>query len=287
MRRISRLTVLFVVFCITASIAYTSYAQDILIPATNPELITKPHNTDTVMTMELKPTYYETLNDTDKELYNIIGTLVTTYADSQKLVFLESNIEVTSETSSHIVEVALKYLYDHPAYGSFWNGKLNVKNNKELALSIIDTPDCMLPDSYYKEKLASYDIAPVSDYYLAYHIFLNLQEKIEYDWDKGNNPDNKHWNDDYGALIQKKACCQGLSFAYKRMLDAANIPCVILTCYTVMNEYHMINAIFVDGSWKFCDLTGACCYPRNKDSYFCMTTDDFNIVANEIKYIPE
>lgn len=81
-----------------------------------------------------------------------------------------------------------------------------------------------------------------------------LVESIEYDVDAGKNVYNI-----YGALVNKKAVCEGYARAYKLILDDLGIPCII-ACGTATNsegdtESHAWNYVQVDGNWYAIDVT--------------------------------
>lgn len=288
--KFKKLTILFAAFLITANFAYTSYAKEVIAPTTNPEIATRLEDmtNETIMTMELCQTYYETLSDNDKDLYELIGKLVTHYAETSENPYLQTNYVFTEDYNQKLLDIAHMYLYDHPEYGVFWEGGLSIKNQTQIKLNITNTTDTMISDQFYADYLNSLNIEPVSDYYIAYRLFTILSGEIKYDFSQGtiDGVEKPHWNDDYAALLQKESCCQGISFAYKRLCEAANIPCVVITCYTETQTYHMLNAIFINGSWKFCDLTGSVCFPDNMEPYWQISKSDFPSVAHELRYIP-
>ena len=81
-----------------------------------------------------------------------------------------------------------------------------------------------------------------------------LRDTIEYDVDAGKNVYNI-----YGALVNKKAVCEGYARAYKLILDELDIPCII-ACGMAKNsagkiESHAWNYVQVDGNWYAIDVT--------------------------------
>lgn len=81
-----------------------------------------------------------------------------------------------------------------------------------------------------------------------------LVENIEYDVDAGKNVYNV-----YGALVNKKAVCEGYARAYKLILDDLGIPCII-ACGVAENssgdiESHAWNYVQIDGNWYAVDVT--------------------------------
>ena len=54
----------------------------------------------------------------------------------------------------------------------------------------------------------------------------------------------------YGALVNKKAVCEGYAKAYKLLMDAMGIPCDV-----VINEDHAWNVVCLEGNWYLVDVT--------------------------------
>ena len=81
-----------------------------------------------------------------------------------------------------------------------------------------------------------------------------LVDTIEYDVEAGKNVYNI-----YGALVDKKAVCEGYARTYKFLLDELGIPCVI-ACGTGTNrsgetESHAWNYVQIDDTWYAIDVT--------------------------------
>lgn len=81
-----------------------------------------------------------------------------------------------------------------------------------------------------------------------------LIDTVEYDATAGRNVYNI-----YGALIEKKAVCEGYARAYKDILDEMGIPCII-ACGIAQNssgvtETHAWNYVKINGVWYAVDVT--------------------------------
>lgn len=81
-----------------------------------------------------------------------------------------------------------------------------------------------------------------------------LIDNTEYDLSAGENVYNI-----YGALVDKKAVCEGYARACKYILDKLDIPCII-ACGIGKNsegktESHAWNYVKVDGQWYALDIT--------------------------------
>ena len=81
-----------------------------------------------------------------------------------------------------------------------------------------------------------------------------LVDTVEYDKTNGSSI-----YDTQGALINKKAVCEGYAKAFKYILDELGIPCIIV-CGTGTNksgvtESHAWNYVQIDGKWYAMDVT--------------------------------
>lgn len=81
-----------------------------------------------------------------------------------------------------------------------------------------------------------------------------LIDNTEYDMDAGGNIYNI-----YGALVNKRAVCEGYARACKYILDDLDIPCIIACGIgknsTGATESHAWNYVQVDGNWYALDVT--------------------------------
>ena len=82
----------------------------------------------------------------------------------------------------------------------------------------------------------------------------------------------------YGALIRKQCVCQGYAEAFKRLMDAAGIPCVVVCGQVVGSDgYHAWNIIrlnggtdgyHVDVTWDISNTTPNYTYFGKNDGFF-------------------
>ena len=92
-----------------------------------------------------------------------------------------------------------------------------------------------------------------TDYNKIKKVHDSLVSMLEYD----TNAEEIHST--YGALIYKKAVCEGYAKAFKYILDSLNIDC-ILVCGNATNtknqsEAHMWNYVKLDNNWYGVDVT--------------------------------
>lgn len=62
----------------------------------------------------------------------------------------------------------------------------------------------------------------------------------------------------YGALIKKRACCQGLSDAFALICQKAGLNAQIISGTSTANadvEAHMWTRVYIGGKWLYCDPT--------------------------------
>lgn len=109
-----------------------------------------------------------------------------------------------------------------------------------------------------------------------------LASHIEYD--SNSNKENAH--NIYGALIEKKAVCEGYAKAFKYILDNLNVECILVsgnaTNSSNKTESHMWNYVKLNNSWYGVDLTwddpiiiGGSSKNNIRHSYFLKGLDSF------------
>lgn len=78
-----------------------------------------------------------------------------------------------------------------------------------------------------------------------------------------NSAPNRHTA--YGALVDKKAVCDGYAYAYKMLMDYEGIECVFVPDYA---RQHAYNEVLIDGAWYKVDpqQVGGLCH--NADGSF-------------------
>lgn len=94
-----------------------------------------------------------------------------------------------------------------------------------------------------------------NDYDKVLTVHDTLVDLIEYD--TSYNRANTH--NIYGALIEHKVVCEGYAKSFKYIMDALNIPCILVsgtaTNSSGRTESHMWNYIQLNGNWYGIDLT--------------------------------
>jgi transglutaminase/protease-like cytokinesis protein 3 len=103
-----------------------------------------------------------------------------------------------------------------------------------------------------------------------------LIDSIEYD----STSDSDTLHSIYGALIQKRAVCDGYAKSFKFILDNLGISCVEV-CGTATNssgvtESHAWNDILLNGKWYAVDVTW--------DDPIILGGNDNEVLTNELRY---
>ena len=127
-----------------------------------------------------------------------------------------------------------------------------------------------------------------------------MLDTVEYDKTNGSTVYNA-----YGALINRRAVCEGYARAFKYVLDELKIPCVIV-CGIAENkdgqrESHAWNYVYLKGEWYAIDVTWDdpiitgygkpgddikyAYYLKGSNEFFVDHFEDGNIVSDsEFKY---
>lgn len=122
-----------------------------------------------------------------------------------------------------------------------------------------------------------------SDYERAKQIHDALVDTLEYD----QTLNRLHTRDIYGALVEHDVVCEGYAKAYKYLLDAVGIPCVLVsgtgTNSKGETEEHIWNYVLLGNNWYAVDVTwddpimiGGTLTDTIKYKYFLKGSQDFN-----------
>lgn len=216
-----------------------------------------------------KPIYsaYSTLDDCQKKIYNSvvnapIGTLTVTI-NFAKNEFMYSNFNGT-----YLGEVMNAICLDNP--GIFYYSGYSASNvylySDRTSISKMDyTITLNSKSTYTSSNIAGYyerlisgmksisvDLSNRYNFVKSVHDYLC--NSVYYpDTNSSDYVGNAH--DAYGAIVEKRAVCQGYSDAFKLICDYYKIPSVCLTG-TGNGGAHMWNAVQMDdGKWYLLDLT--------------------------------
>ena len=182
-----------------------------------------------------------------KELYNSAFTHITEAADinyanrSQLGDYIAKSIGTTGMSAvcytsdSTVSQVVFSY---EPEY-------YTDKSQEEQVTSRLE--------SIYTELALS----ELSEQEKVYKIYNWIVNNVSYDYDNLNKDENKTKYTAYGALVDKKAVCQGFSALFYRMCLDNGIDCRIVTG-TSKGENHAWNIVKVGEKYYYADSTWDC-----------------------------
>ncbi len=183
--------------------------------------------------------------------------------EAQRYPMPEIRLEGVSLTEAQ-VRTTLKALNDdRPDF--FWScGTVGYYSNPEL--TIVQLYSVYSPDEVSERLAALHDAADaffatvpdgLSEYERECMVHDYLLDRIEYDTeinrdDTSNNPLEIFTA--YGALVDKKAVCEGYARAFQLLMNGLGVDCVDITGYS-SDELHMWNEVKLDGEWYATDVT--------------------------------
>lgn len=81
----------------------------------------------------------------------------------------------------------------------------------------------------------------------------------------------------YGAFVRKCVVCEGYAEAYAMLLDAAGIPCRLVSGYALADmQPHLWNLVEFDGAWHHVDVTWDDADEITVYTYFLRDDSDFS-----------
>lgn len=205
-------------------------------------------------------------SDNERYLYNEIEEALVEMDESNSEIWHTTNIDFDSYSKKQckqVVDIYNKVLYDHPVYTMYVNYKHQISfMDNRFKLTAGNLSDSQKSEL---EKKTAEILKSCRD---EKSIYKYLIKNIKYDDNTG-----ERCNDLYGALVEEKACCGGISYGYKYLLDCIGIKNRVETGYTKSdNVYHMWNVIIVDNEVKYADVTWG--LDSRDDSYFSMNYNE-------------
>ena len=141
-----------------------------------------------------------------------------------------------TDDGGNITELDIRFGY---CYGY---NESNIKSRYSNLMSVVD-------------KVVSDAGQYVTDYEKIKYFAAYISEKMKYNTNAANKGDPtlasyaNCWNA-YGALIDGNGVCEAYAEAFKLLCDKAGIPCI-----SVYSHDHEWNAVKLDGSWYYVDVT--------------------------------
>lgn len=228
---------------------------------TEPVQTTTETATESTPKREVKTGYsYDNLSsDKLRELYNKIDE----YAEIATIGYFTIDAPLNEMQLSEAVEA---YKNDHPEV--FWLKSdfeyIDNDDSTSLFLSYSVQPDNSDPDRLKKAKEnfnktvdKIVDGAPknATDYELELYANDYLVDNCVYDKEAAETEELEgHENDAYGALVEKKAVCEGYSRAFQLLCNRLGVDCISISGFGD-GESHSWNNVKLDGEWYEVDVT--------------------------------
>lgn len=228
---------------------------------------TEPVQTTTESSTEPKPerkvetsySYDNLSSDKLRELYKKIDE----YTEIAAVGYFTIGAPLNEMQLSEAVEA---YKNDHPEV--FWLKSdfqyIDNYDGTSLFLSYSVQPDNSDPDRLKKAKEKFnktvdkiVDGAPknATDYELELYVNDYLVDNCVYDKEAAESEELEgHENDAYGALVEKKAVCEGYSRAFQLLCNRLGIDCINISG-TANGTAHAWNNVKLDGEWYEVDVT--------------------------------
>lgn len=242
--------------------------------------------------------YYKQLTDKEKSLYKAIYDAVVKY--ETKIVTNNAHY-----TPQDIDRVYIAVLNDNPQFFYFDQRHLEYRwsqDSVEISLNyLLSEADCR---KYAKivnekaEKILQYaKLDGKSDYEKVRTIHDILSGRVEYAYDWlgcTGGMEFLYAHSILGVFCQKKSVCEGIAKAYKLLLNALGVKCIVvsgkLKSGSASDSEHAWNIVKIDGKTYHVDPTNDICNSTREFTnydYFCLT--DKQISLSHVVYagVPE
>ncbi len=220
---------------------------------------------------------YNSLNDTEKEVFNFIGETLEAFIDSDIYTddldreSAELLVEYTltngeSITEDDLCKTASRFLYSNPKY--YW---LERNYSYELSGNRIKVTFRVAPYYYSYDSRSEADdaIAELGSEWISEikeaaeeDVFLAaltahdlIIGNIDYAYNSKGKPEEEIWSHSIaGVFLGQNAVCEGYSKTFEYLMDRAGIPNIIIFGEGD-GEPHAWNAIEYKGEWYLMDIT--------------------------------
>ena len=213
--------------------------------------------------------YYHRLNEKNQFLYRLILKAVTDYTP----IIQGHNQIQCSQDDLNAINNAI--VLDNP-YLFYYSGQIIIKNRGLTDFEIrlffdFSQEKCIeLQKRINTESLALLKAAKLEDKTEEERVRIIhdlLVSTITYDTDRGEcffadrSDEAKYAHSILGVLINKKAVCDGIAKAYKYLLNAINIGCIVVPGISKspliprMNSKHAWNIVKIEGDNYYTDIT--------------------------------
>lgn len=241
--------------------------------------------------------YYKCLDKRNHLLYKAIYDAVSTY---QKHVIIPDARYSDQEIHTAYESV----LYDNPQFFYFDQRKLSYRRSiRELEIQfsyMLSEADCRkftdIVNRNATKILQSLHLESMDEYgkVKAIHDVLAGEVSYAYEWlEKQDGLEFLYAHSILGVFCKKKSVCEGIAKAFKLLLNAAGIKCIvvsgIMTKEAGSEENHAWNIVKIDGKTYHVDPTNDIC---NSDKewtcydYFCLTDEQIRHSHRDYYHMP-
>lgn len=277
-------------------------AESTTVPETTvPPTTTRPKTTVTTTTWNYSTTapapvpagtfdgkfYYRQLNSDQKEIYEAAYAAVK--SGSAEFGYIAESGYNKSDLSKGVTA----FRNDHPEYCSLNGGYLSTMKGTDITVTLKTRNFCDDPSggSYRSELMskASQIVSQARRYSPGYEqikfVHDYLCKTVEYDFSSASksssdqSPAEQMSNTAYGALINGKAVCGGISFAFELIMQQLGYECGYVSG-RAKRDSHAWNIIKVGSNYYYVDVTFDDHYEKGKDyieyNYFCVTASEIS-----------
>ena len=207
--------------------------------------------------------YYTSLSKIQQEMYTNLSSIHINHSEETVMYTYSGTYQDNLLNDAQIA--LMTYQMDHPEDNQFVQGCLinnspkDNSNNQYVITAAYSRKNSSMSNEIEKQKqldtvardfIKTLDGKTDDQKYQAIHDWLAT---CEYDYNMG---DESHTL--YGALVERKAVCDGLAYTYKYMCDLLNLPCVVVIGSTdglTGDIGHAWNLVPIDDNWKLVDVT--------------------------------
>ena len=229
--------------------------------------------------------FYNSFDIRQKSIYDAFRTSVEDPFGQQLIPITGDSNQETGIPVGDIDTVYQGFLYDHPEI--FWLGQTysyrfcGSDENGETAdaVAVIPIPETAEELAHLNEEFASSaDLIlekigePGSDEEYARSVYDLMTGETEYTGEAMYDDAMRMQHTAYGAIVDKRAVCDGFALAYRYLLSLKGIPCLVVPGVSEGNP-HTWNIAEWDGHWHEADLTWDASLKNEGGSrYFDLTT---------------
>ena len=233
--------------------------------------------------------FYNAFDIRQKNIYDAFRISAEDPFGQQLIPITDDNGQEAGIPVGDIDTVYQGFIYDHPEM--FWLGQTysyrfcGSDDNGETAdaVAVIPIPETAEELAHLNEEFAASADRILekigeqdSDEEFARSVYDLLAGETEYTGEAMYDDAMRMQHTAYGAIVDKKAVCDGFALAYRYLLSLKGIPCLVVPGVSEGNP-HTWNIAEWDGHWHEADLTWDASLKNESGSrYFDLTTGEMH-----------